>query len=463
MCGTRDGVLPEGRGGVPVRRPLALLVVSAMACAAPALRAQAPVSPLTLSAALERAGRASYEAVSDRLDRESAREGTAQAKSYYLPSVTLDGGHTNLNEDPFFKFGRTVFPAGEQVSWKFQFAVREILWDGGRRKAAVEASRGREAAVGAAGADAVIQAQQKTLESYLEVVLLGERRAVVDQRLKGLEEHRRVAQDLFDQGVVARNDLLRTEVVLRNLGDQGAELANQRALALQALNRSMGEEPAAPAALPDRLPAPPPLPWDAEACKARALANNPGLRALEEKRRAEEEFAGFRKRDFYPTAVAQAWNGYEQNRYLLYPHQTGLFVGMSWSVFDGGARASKVREAQLEVQKTEARLADARRGVVILVDQAWRDYQQALLEAGTARLNEAAAVENLRILEDQYREGLVRTTDVLDAESVLAESRFTLAATRYRAYQRQGALLALVGENLPAFYANLPADAGTER
>jgi len=446
-----------------MRRPLALLAAGTMVCAAMFPRAQEPPAPLTLSAALERAGRSSYEAVSGDLDRKSAREGTAQAKSFYLPSVTLDGGHTNLNEDPFFKFGRTVFPAGEQVFWKYQFAVREILWDGGRRKAALETSRTREAAVGAAAADSVVQAQRKTLETYLGAVLLGERRVVVDQRLKALEEHRRVVQDLFDNGVVARNDLLRTEVVLRNVGDQGADLQNQRALAIQALNRSMGEEPAAAAALPDRLPAPPPLPWDAEACKARALANNPGLRALEEKRRAEEEFAGFRKRDFYPTAVAQAWNGYEQNRYLLYPHQTGFFLGMSWSVFDGGARASKVREAQLEVQKTQAQLQDARRGVAILVDQAWRDYQQALQEAGTARLNEAAAVENLRILEDQYREGLVRTTDVLDAESVLAESRFTLGATRYRAYEKQGALLALAGEDLPTFYANLPADAGTER
>jgi outer membrane protein TolC len=192
------------------------------------------------------------------------------------------------------------------------------------------------------------------------------------------------------------------------------------------------------------------------------LTTNPALRALGEKLKAEEGFADFRKRDFYPTALAQVWNSYEQNRYLLYPHVTGMFVGLSWNLFDGGIRASRVREAQLEVQKTQAQLEDARRGVAILVDQAWREYQQSLQEAITARLNEEASAENLRILEDQYREGLVRTTDALDAEALLAESRFTLAAQRYRAYQKQGALLALCGENLAAFYADLPAPLAEE-
>lgn len=444
-------------------RAAAVLAAAALLWGTTGLRASDPPGPLTLSEALERAGRASVEARLGELDLRSAREGTAQARSWYYPSITLQGGHTNLDNDPFFQFGPMVFPAGEQVFWKYQFVVSEVLWDGGRRRAAVDASLGREAAVGAAGVEAAVQAQRGALEAYLNAVLLGERRAVVEGRLKALEDHLRVAQNLFDQGVVARNDLLRTEVVLRTVGDQGADLENQRALALQALNRAMGEAPSAAVAVPSRLPGPPALPWDAASCKARALEGNPGLRALEEKRRAQEQVASLKRRDYYPTAVAQAWNSYEQNRYMLYPQVTGLFLGVSWNVFDGGVRASKIREAQLEVLKTQAQLEDARRAVEIGVDQAWRDYQQALLEADTARLNEAASAENLRILKDQYGEGLVRSTDVLDAESLLAESRFTLAAARTRAYLKQGALVALVGEALPAFYATLPAEAGTER
>ena len=64
-----------------------------------------------------------------------------------------------------------------------------------------------------------------------------------------------------------------------------------------------------------------------------------------------------------------------------------------------------------------------------------------------------AAEENLRIEEDQYRAGLGRTTDVLDAESVLADSRFSLVNQHYNAYLKQGVLLTVAGEDLPTFFA----------
>ncbi len=417
---------------------------------------------LALAEALDRAARGSEAARLGELDLRAAREETARARALYRPSATLDLSHTNLDHDPFFVFGPSAFPAGEQVFWKYQFAVREVLWDGGRRRAALGASRSGEAAAEAGRSDAVVQAQLATLGAYLEVVALGERRAVVERRLKALEDHRRVARALFEEGVVARNDLLRTEVALRTVADQGSDLENRRALAAETLARAMGEDPDPGTALPERLPGVPALPWDAPVCQARAAERNAGLRALSRRLAAQEELVALRRRDAYPTAVVQAFHSYEQNRYLLYPHVTGVFVGLSWNFYDGGARAAKVREAQAEAEKTRVRLEDARRAVRIAVDQAWRDYQQALREAATALTNEEAAAENLRILEDQYREGLVRTTDVLDAESVLADSRFASASQKYRAYQRQGALLALLGEDLAAFYAGLPADAGTE-
>ena len=67
----------------------------------------------------------------------------------------------------------------------------------------------------------------------------------------------------------------------------------------------------------------------------------------------------------------------------------------------------------------------------------------------------SAAEENLRIEEDQYKAGLARTTDVLDAESVLAESRFALVNQHYNAYLKQGALLTAAGGDLATFFAGV--------
>jgi outer membrane protein len=407
---------------------------------------------LTLPGALRLAAKASLPADAARFDAASAREETLQVKSAYYPQVLLEGGHVNLDEQPFFKSGAIVFPSSNSVYWEYKIAARELLWDGGRRSSAVSASRTRESAIGLKGASDVRRTQAAVAESYVALLSLRAQREVVDQRRKGLQDYRRIVQDLFDQGMVARNDLLRTEVALRSVGDQATTLENTCATALEALNKDLGMDPETPQTLPDALPQPPPVPWDEPACRARAAEGNEGARALAERVKALEQAEEFQRRAYYPSVVAELSHSYQQNDYLLYPHVNALFLGVSLNVFDGGVRAAKVRQAKVEVERARRELEETRHAVSVAVGKALRDFREALKEVETARANVAASEENLRIVEDQYKEGLARTTDVLDAESVLAESRYGVVRMHYQAYARQAALLAAMGEDLPAFY-----------
>jgi outer membrane protein TolC len=412
---------------------------------------------LTLSGALAAAATKSDAAKSSALQLQEASQKTDEVKSAYVPSVDISGGRTMLNNDPFFAFGPFIFPAGEQDYWSYQLTAKYLLWDFGRRKRAVDASLSRETAVDKAGRDAVVKNQLQAADSYLGALLYDSRHEVIALRKKALQDHLRVARDLFDHGVVARNDLLRTEVALRNVEDQDKDADNGATIARQALNRSLGRDPSAPVTLVKELPAAPPLPWDSEGAKKAALERNPSIAALEARVQAAEASVNFERREGAPAFVAEAFHNYSQNRYMLYPYVTGAFVGVSWSL-DGGARHARLSQSMTEADLARVALDDARRGVAIQVEQAYRDFQQAEREEQTAETNVKASLENLRIIEDQYKEGIAKTTDVLDAESILADSRYTLAAQRLRAYQKQAQLLALCGEDLAKFYSQLPAD-----
>jgi outer membrane protein len=265
----------------------------------------------------------------------------------------------------------------------------------------------------------------------------------------------REVKDLFDQGLVARNDLLSTEVRLRSVQDQAGRVDNDEAVAVQALNRLMGRSPGEPLVLPGELPSPPPLPATLEELTKRAVEGNKQILALRARLKAEQDAVGVRKADSYPMLIAQASHTYQQNQYLLYPNANVLFLGLNWQAYDGGVRQANVREAEIAVARTQQEIADLLRQFETRVDRAYRDYLQALREAATAETNVKASEENLRIVEDQYKAGLAKSTDVLDAESVLAESRFALVNQHYNAYLKQGALLAVADEDLPTFYANL--------
>jgi Outer membrane protein len=221
---------------------------------------------------------------------------------------------------------------------------------------------------------------------------------------------------------------------------------------VRALARIMGEDPERTVRLPDRLPGPPRLPAGEAALAAAARSRSPEIRALEAELDAARKAARLRGRAGMPKVFAEASHTYEENPYLLHVNANVLFVGLSWNLYDGGARRARLAEARTGVSRVERLLADARRRVANRVDAAYRRYRQALREGRTAARNVAAAEENLRIEEDQYRVGMVTTTEVLDAEALLAASRFELIARHAGAYLRQGELLALAGEDLAAFY-----------
>ncbi|MEW5765114.1 MAG: TolC family protein [Acidobacteriota bacterium] len=417
---------------------------------------------LTLDRALEIAARNSLAAEASSLDSAAAREETATARALYFPEVVLEGGHVNLDNDPAFRFGPVTFPAGDQVYWKYDLSVRQVLWDGGRRREAVAAGRAGESAAARGGAEAVRRLQAEVVARYAGALIFKAQGEVADQRREALEDHLRTVRDLFEQGVVARNDLLRTEVALRSVEDQRRSLASAYATAVEELNRALGLDPATPQTLPGALGPAPLVPWGEAEIRARAVQGNDGLKALDAKIAALEAALSLREKDYAPVLLAEAGHGYEQNRYMAYPHVNRLFVGLSWNVYDGGARAARVRQARAQVDKARRERVEAGREVENAAARAFREFADALRELDTARLNVEASLENLRIVQDQYREGMARSTDVLDAESLLAESRFQAARTHYHAYARQAALLAALGEDLRRFFAGAQVPASSE-
>lgn len=442
-------------------RPALLLLLAAGVMAAE--------PPLTLAEALRRAGTSSMQADLAALSLRGAQGDRDEVKAAFLPEIELKGGHLNLDRDaalrtesftvgPIPVLGAITVPSLDQPvaqksSWRYHLTASYLVYDFGRRSSALAATRAKERAVDLGGRDAVARAQADVAARYMTTVNIRARRLVVAQRRQALEDHLRDARSLFEQGVVARNDLLRTEVALRAVDDAGRTLDNALVSARESLNIAMGQAPGAPLSLPETLPPPPAMPWNEAAVRSRAPQANAGIKALEAKVQAAEGQVAFRSRDFAPTVVAQVGHSYEENRFLAHPQQTTLYLGLSWKLWDGGARSARVSRSRAEEGTARRELTEARRQVENAAAAALRDYGQALAEMETAHANVEAALENLRIVSEQYQQAYAKSADVLDAETVLAESRFSLSDRLCRAYAVQAGLLSLLGEDLETFYA----------
>ncbi len=413
---------------------------------------------LTISDAIRATAAESQASVAAGLDLRAAQEGTNRVKAAYWPVLSASGNWQARDNPIVAIFGTFEVPTTNKNFFTAEADLTELLWDGGRRSAALEISRGSEAATSLKGKADVQATEMEGLGAYLKVLVLKAQRRVVNQRITSLEEHLRIAQDLYDQGVVARNDLLGTEVRLRVVKDQIGQIQNGIAVAMQTLGRLMGRPAGEKLSLPEALASPPPLPDGVDGLKRRAAAGNPRLEALRASLKVDRSTVSARKGESWPSVFAQLSHTYQENAFLAYPNANIFFVGVSWQIWENGSRKAAVRQAEISAEKTESEIGELARALDIEVDQAFRDFTQALREADTARKNVEAAEENLRIEEDQYKAGLARTIDVLDAESTLAESRFSLVNQHYTAYLKEGLLGAAAGLDLPTVFAGaLPA------
>jgi adhesin transport system outer membrane protein len=446
----------SARHGLPAHPAAALLAVLALGLPLPA------GEPLTLAQALRLAAQGSVQAEVAGLATAAARQDSEQVRARYRPELNLSGGHLNLSERPTLlsppsALGPITLPSlatplADPSAWSYKVSASYLVYDWGRRGQALKATEARTEAVALGGAERVRRTQVEIAARYAALLELEARMKVVAQRRTALESHLRVVQDLTDHGVVARNDLLRTGVVLRTVQDAAQGLERAYASALEQLNIALGADPASPRELPREPAAPPALPWDEAACRDRAVQANEGVRALRAKLAASREQVALRRKDYAPALVTEVAHTYGQNSHLQSDHENSLYVGLTWNLFDGGVRSARLSQARSESSQAERELLEAERQAGAAAAAAWKEVQQTRLEAATAAANVQASLENLRIVGDQYREGMVRNTDVLDAESVLAESRFSVAEKHARLYAQEAVLLAAMGEDLPGFF-----------
>jgi outer membrane protein len=413
---------------------------------------------LTLGKALEIAEKSSYSAEMGALDKQLAAQDIKQSLALYYPRIDASMGHVHLDNDPAFKFGATSFPAGEQLFWKWDFSVQQTIWDFGRRKEILKASENSENAVKARVSQEVRLKQAEIAAFFMDALTIKDQIEVVDVRKRSLGDHLKTAQSLYDQGVVTRNELLRTEVALRSLDDQSRKLESAYDSALDQLSKCMGVDLARGILLSDPTASPsqdmPRIVWSKEEIMARALGNSEGLKALDENIQALTNSYNFARKDYYPYFVGSAGHSYEQNRYMAYPHVNKFFLGVSVNLFDGGTRKARVVKSQIEIEKAKREKLEAEREVADKILKAYREYNDALEEYNTAKLNVNSSSENLRIVEDQYKEGILKTTDFLEAETLFAESRFKEVESLHKVVALEAEILAVMSEDLKAFFAD---------
>lgn len=262
-----------------------------------------------------------------------------------------------------------------------------------------------------------------------------------------LTEHLKNVQAQYDVGVVAKVDVLRSQVELSNAEQDFIKAKNGYDIAVASLDRIVGLPMDTELKLVNLLTY---VPYDKELqyCLDYAADNRPELEQAKQRIKAAEG------------ALVSAHSGYTPKVSISGSHSLGknknwpgdgkkdwsVGVGVSMNIFDSGVTYSKIHGAKEDLAKAKAQYRDTVDGVNLDVRSKYLSLREAEKRIHTTDVAVERAEEDYRIAQLRYQAGVGTNTDVMDASVALTQAKTNYLQALYDYNTSRTDLRTAIGE-----------------
>lgn len=356
---------------------------------------------------------------------DAAHAAVREARAAILPHLDFSSRYTRLGPTITFEVpteeGSQQITVGPALNRNATVSLSQAVYAVGPTKLAR-----RAAAVG-------IGLSEATLANIRDEVILAARQAffnclrakalldVAKQRQEQAQAHLGDAEAYYQAGTAPRADVLRAQVEVANAEHLALAAQNGVDLAFIALRNllNLGQEVPLDLKVPE-VPklVEPNLGRCLEAAKMRR-ADLTGATLGIELSRAKEALAASETK---PTVFLAGDRQWKTSTGFSSPTSWSLSLVASMPIFDGGAGSAKVERARRETEQGELDLQALGQAVEAQVRGALLSLEASRKQIEVAQVAIEQAQEALRITELQYKEGVARSVEVLDAEVALTQA-----------------------------------------
>ena len=316
------------------------------------------------------------------------------------------------------------YSQGINVSWP--------IWTFGKVEGAIDAARYQkniaDLNVYKTEADTKLAAVQAYYQ-YLEAIKLAEVQA---QSVTDYASHLNNVQQQFDAGIVAKLDVLSSNVSLANAKQKSIAADNTRDVAEANLNNIM-RIPMNTTLNPLDKNFPEPE-FDLTMEQAILMAQKYRWELVEADYGVKAAEASLRsaKAGYLPTvSVGGGYSWKEASVTAVDKDDWAVQGGLSWSLWDGGATQASVKKADAAVKTAQETLLQAREKIELEVRQDYLNVLSYKEQIRAAEASVAQAEEAYKIATVRYSSGVGINLDVLDAELALNTARTNYITALY--------------------------------
>lgn len=361
------------------------------------------------------------------LKRREAEADVSAAAAKKNPSVSYSWQKNQYSSD-----SKTALQTGTNHGYSQEISVSWPIWTFGKVEGAIDAARYQkniaDLNVYKTEADTKLAAVQAYYQ-YLEAVKLAEVQA---QSVTDYASHLNNVQQQFDAGIVAKLDVLSSNVSLANAKQKSIAADNTRDVAEANLNNIM-RVPMNTTLNPLDKNFPEPE-FDLTMEQAILMAQKYRWELVEADYGVKAAEASLRsaKAGYLPTvSVGGGYSWKEASVTAVDKDDWAVKGGLSWSLWDGGATQASVKKADAAVKTAQETLLQAREKIELEVRQDYLNVLSYKEQIRAAEASVAQAEEAYKIATVRYSSGVGINLDVLDAELALNTARTNYITALY--------------------------------
>lgn len=366
---------------------------------------------------------------------EEARATVREARAALFPTVDLTAGATRAGS---FGSGTTTIIGGNTVttgsngSRRYSVTLGATwepdLW--GRVRNTVSQQKALAQASQADLANATLSAQGELAADYLQLRGIEHQKTILDATVAAYTKALQITTNRYNQGVVAKVDVLQAQTQLNSAQANAADLERQRSAFEHAIAVLVGENPSN--FVLAEAPWAPVVPDVPGILPSVLLERRPDVAAAERRVAAANANIGIQRSAFFPTVGLSGDIGSQASRLgSLFSAASSIWtLGLTAAetLLDFGARSARVAEARAAYNQAAANY----RQTVLTAFQQTEDELAAariLAYVGDQRTSAAAAANRVeQLTQNQYLAGQIAYSDVIVAQTTALSARQTEAS-----------------------------------
>ncbi|MBI5402212.1 MAG: TolC family protein [Ignavibacteriae bacterium] len=261
----------------------------------------------------------------------------------------------------------------------------------------------------------------EVINNYLNVVLVKNVIKTREDVLEGMKRHRSDAKRLYDEGLIAKHQYLRSEVAVADAERILFDEENRLQLALIALKNTIGYKENEIVEINDSLVYRS-IDDSLKAIKEYAYENQPVLKLIKIKKDETVQKYKIERSEFLPKIML--YGKYELIDSYLSQLEPRWTVGIQGSInlFNGFKNYHRIQSTKYLQSEVDYLYSDTKSKISLLVEKNFKDMQNYKNRYFKLNVNIQLADENLRLTSARFQTGLGTSLDVIDAELSLEKN-----------------------------------------